>query len=98
MDWLCGELGAEVPCRRRWSVSGLDELSTSAPSIPAAKAKGATIAVSAATRQPGTGPPYFAGSGTSAAHPHDPTGRTVGHRRAHHAGKDGRSKEEVLKA
>ncbi len=29
--------------------------------------------------------------------PHDPTGRTAGHRRVHHAGSDWRSKEEVLK-
>lgn len=87
---LCGELGAKGSVLPLLVGLGLDELSMSAPSIPAAKARMAQLDSRECRQllQPGNGLPYFAGSGTPAgAIPHDPTGRTAGHRRVHHTGK-----------
>ncbi|XNM79027.1 putative PEP-binding protein [Escherichia coli] len=87
---LCGELGSEGSVLPLLVGLGLDELSMSAPSIPVAKARMAQLDSRECRKllNQAMACPYFAGSGTPArAIPHDPTGRTAGHRRVHHAGK-----------
>ncbi len=87
---LCGELGAKGSVLPLLVGLGLDELSMSAPSIPAAKARMAQLdsrecrkllnqAMACRTSLEVKAP--------AGAIPHDPTRRTAGHRRVHHTGK-----------
>lgn len=84
---LCGELGAKGSVLPLLVGLGLDELSMSAPAIPATKSRGpAGQPRLPPTAESGHAVPYLTGSGASAGPvPHASAGCPAGERRVHYA-------------